>query len=151
MLTAYAAQQLHLEDRIGTIEVGKEGDVVLLNGDPFDSYTRVEKTIVDGIVYYDRTREAELRGQPVRPWVASALSGQSSGTQPAAPGGARGRPQRVGAASGSGDVPRSHCTRPEPRGHRVRGSDRSPGERTRHSQRRGGGAGRPHPGRGRSR
>ncbi len=100
MLTAYAAQQLHLEDRIGTIEVGKEGDVVLLNGDPFDSYTRVEKTIVDGIVYYDRTREAELRGQPVRPWVASALSGQSSGTQPAAPGSARGRPQGDGMDEG---------------------------------------------------
>src|SRR5690606_30079029 len=92
MLTAYAAQQLHLEDRIGTIEVGKEADVVMLSGDPFDSYTRVERTIVDGIVYYDRTREAELRNEPVRPFVASMLAGESSGTSPA-PGVSRGRPQ----------------------------------------------------------
>jgi len=66
MLTLYPAQQIHLADRIGTIEVGKEGDVVLLNGDPFDAYSRVEKTIVDGIVYYDLSRDAELRGEPVR-------------------------------------------------------------------------------------
>lgn len=100
MLTAYAAQQLHLEDRIGTIEVGKDADVVLLNGDPFDSYTRVEKTIVDGIVYYDRTREAELRGQPVRPWVASALASESSGSSPA-PARSRGRPQGDGMEEGA--------------------------------------------------
>src|SRR5690606_23906906 len=99
MLTAYAAQQLHLEDRIGTIEVGKDADVVLLSGDPFDSYTRVEKTIVDGIVYYDRTRESELRGQPVRPWVASTLAAEASGTSPA-PTGFRGRPQGDGMGEG---------------------------------------------------
>ena len=65
MLTAYPARQLHLEDRIGTLEVGKEADIVLLNGDPFDSYSRVEKTIVDGIVYFDLARDAEMRGRPV--------------------------------------------------------------------------------------
>jgi imidazolonepropionase-like amidohydrolase len=67
MLTAYPARQLHLEDRIGTLEVGKEADIVLLNGDPFNAYSRVEKTIVDGIVYFDLARDAELRGSPVNP------------------------------------------------------------------------------------
>ncbi len=67
MLTAYPAKQLHIDDKVGTLEVGKQGDIVLLNGDPFDSYSRVEKTIVDGIVYYDLSRDAELRGLPVRP------------------------------------------------------------------------------------
>ncbi len=67
MLTAYPARQLHLEDRVGTLEVGKEGDIVLLNGDPFDTYSRVEKTIVDGILYFDLARDAELRGEPVDP------------------------------------------------------------------------------------
>ncbi len=65
MLTAYPAMQLHIDDRVGTLEVGKEADVVLLNGDPFNTYTRVEKTIVDGIVYYDLSAEAESRGEPV--------------------------------------------------------------------------------------
>src|SRR5690625_53170 len=66
MLTLYPAKQLLIEDRVGTLEVGKDGDLVLLSGDPFDVYSRVEKTIIDGIVYYDREREAEVRGEPVR-------------------------------------------------------------------------------------
>lgn len=83
MLTAYPAKQIHLEDRIGTLEVGKDGDIVLLSGDPFDSYSRVEKTIVDGIVYYDRTHESTTRGEPIRtlaslPLGATATSSSSS-------------------------------------------------------------------------
>ncbi|MGH7475438.1 MAG: amidohydrolase family protein [Longimicrobiales bacterium] len=66
MLTLNPAKQLRLEHRIGSIEIGKDGDFVLLNGDPFDTYTRVEKTIVDGLVYYDREREEDTRGEPVR-------------------------------------------------------------------------------------
>ena len=69
MLTLYPAQQLHIADKVGSIEVGKQGDLVLLNGDPFNSYSRVEKTIVDGIVYYDLARDAELRGEPVNPLI----------------------------------------------------------------------------------
>jgi imidazolonepropionase-like amidohydrolase len=66
MLTLYPARQLHIEDKVGSIEVGKQGDIVLLNGDPFNAYSRVEKTIIDGILYYDLSRDAELRGEPVR-------------------------------------------------------------------------------------
>jgi imidazolonepropionase-like amidohydrolase len=66
MLTLYPAKQLRIEDKVGSLEVGKHADVVLLSGDPFDVYSRVEKTIVEGVVYYDRGREAELRGEPVR-------------------------------------------------------------------------------------
>ena len=67
MLTINPARQLAIEDKVGTLEIGKHGDVVLLSGDPFDSYTRVEKTIVDGIVYYDLQREDETRLEPFRP------------------------------------------------------------------------------------
>ncbi len=67
MLTLYPAQQLHIADKVGSLEVGKQADIVLLNGDPFNSYSRVEKTIVDGIVSYDLARDAELRGEPVNP------------------------------------------------------------------------------------
>lgn len=66
MLTLYAAQSLHIDDRVGTIEVGKEADIALLNGDPFNAYSRVEKTIIDGIVYFDLSREEETRGAPIR-------------------------------------------------------------------------------------
>ncbi|MDP2577567.1 MAG: amidohydrolase family protein [Candidatus Palauibacterales bacterium] len=70
MLTIYPAQQLHIADKVGSLEVGKQADIVLLNGDPFDSYSRVEKTIVDGIVYFDLSNEEETRGQPIRPLPA---------------------------------------------------------------------------------
>jgi len=66
MLTINPARQIMIDDKVGTIEVGKQGDIVLLSGDPFDSYTRVEKTIVDGIVYYDLQREEETRHERVR-------------------------------------------------------------------------------------
>ncbi len=73
MMTVNPARMLAIEDMVGTLEVGKHGDVVLLSGDPFDSYTRVEKTIVDGIVYYDLQREQETRQEPFRPLPANAL------------------------------------------------------------------------------
>lgn len=73
MLTRYPAEQLLIADKVGTLQVGKQADLVLLSGDPFDSYTRVEKTIVDGIVYYDRLREEETRRQPVRSLPAVQL------------------------------------------------------------------------------
>lgn len=75
MLTLYPAMQLEIDDKVGSLEVGKDGDVVLLSGHPFNSFTRVETTIVDGIVYYDREREEETRGEPTRalPSFAPAL------------------------------------------------------------------------------
>ncbi|MDP2496496.1 MAG: amidohydrolase family protein [Candidatus Palauibacterales bacterium] len=66
MLTLYPARQLHIDDRVGTLEEGKDGDLVLLSGSPFDTYTRVEETVVDGNVFYDRSAPEEARGQPVR-------------------------------------------------------------------------------------
>ncbi len=66
MLTLNPARQLLIDDKVGSIEIGKQGDLVILSGDPFDVYSRVEKTIVDGIVYFDLEREEATRGQPVR-------------------------------------------------------------------------------------
>jgi imidazolonepropionase-like amidohydrolase len=66
MLTLNPARNLRIEHLVGSLEVGKHGDIVLLNGDPFNTFTRVEKTIVDGIIYYDRTAEETTRGETVR-------------------------------------------------------------------------------------
>lgn len=66
MYTLYPAQQLRIEDKVGSIEVGKHGDIVLLSGDPFDTRTKVEKTVMDGIVYWERDRESEYRRFPMR-------------------------------------------------------------------------------------
>lgn len=78
MLTLNPAKMMYLDDRIGSLEVGKEADIVLLNGDPFDSYARVEKTLVDGIVYYDLSDEAGTRGESFHPLPEVAEAGAAA-------------------------------------------------------------------------
>jgi imidazolonepropionase-like amidohydrolase len=67
MLTLNPAVMMGVDDRVGSLEVGKDGDVVILTGDPFDAFSRVEMTLVDGIVYFDSNREEETRGEPFNP------------------------------------------------------------------------------------
>lgn len=62
-ITLHAAQQLGLQDRIGSLEVGKDGDVAIFNGHPLDSYARCEMTLVDGEIYFERT-DAGRRALP---------------------------------------------------------------------------------------
>ncbi len=60
-VTLNAAIQLDVADRIGSLEVGKDADVVVWNGHPLSSLSRVERTFVDGREYFSRDRDAELR------------------------------------------------------------------------------------------
>src|SRR2546421_2312735 len=53
-LTINPAWALGLDDRIGSIEVGKNADVVLWSGDPFSVYSRAEKVWIDGAMMFDR-------------------------------------------------------------------------------------------------
>jgi len=53
-MTINPAWALGLQDRIGSIEVGKNADVVLWSGDPFSVYSRAEKVWIDGAMLYDR-------------------------------------------------------------------------------------------------
>ena len=54
-LTINGARAMMLDDRIGSIEVGKDADLVLMNGPPFDLHAeRIEKVLVDGVVEFER-------------------------------------------------------------------------------------------------
>jgi imidazolonepropionase-like amidohydrolase len=53
-MTINPAYALGLDDRIGSLEEGKNADVVLWDGDPFSVYTHAEKVFVDGALLYDR-------------------------------------------------------------------------------------------------
>ena len=53
-LTINQAWALGLDDKIGSLEPGKDADVVLWSGDPFSVYSRPEKVWVDGAMLYDR-------------------------------------------------------------------------------------------------
>lgn len=53
-VTLAGAKMLDLDDRIGSLRVGKDADFVLLSGDPLSVYTKVLETWVDGLKVFDR-------------------------------------------------------------------------------------------------
>jgi imidazolonepropionase-like amidohydrolase len=53
-VTINAAWALGLHDRIGSIEPGKNGDLVLWSGNPFSVYSRPERVWIDGALMFDR-------------------------------------------------------------------------------------------------
>ena len=61
--TLNPATMLHIADRVGSIKVGKDADVVLWTENPLSVYAKPDKTIVDGIVYFDIQRDAQMRKQ----------------------------------------------------------------------------------------
>lgn len=61
LCTLNPAKMLHLDDKVGSIKVGKVADVVLWSDNPLSIYAKVEKNIIDGIVYYDSDEDAKLR------------------------------------------------------------------------------------------
>ena len=64
LITLNPAIQLGIQERVGSIEVGKDADIAIWNGHPFSVYARVDTTFVDGAVFFDRqqdvTRRADL-------------------------------------------------------------------------------------------
>ena len=58
-MTINPAWALGLDDRIGSLEAGKNADVVLWNGDPFSVYTKAEKVWIDGAMLFDRDDPAQ--------------------------------------------------------------------------------------------
>jgi imidazolonepropionase-like amidohydrolase len=53
-ITIDAARVLKIDDRYGSLEVGKAADLVLYDGDPFEHTTHVTHTVMEGRVVYDR-------------------------------------------------------------------------------------------------
>jgi len=64
MITLDPARMLGIEDRVGTIEVGKDADLALFSQHPLDIYTRVERTWIEGSVVYDRDTEGTPDARP---------------------------------------------------------------------------------------
>jgi imidazolonepropionase-like amidohydrolase len=58
-LTLHPAQMLHLADRLGTLEKGKDADFVVLSGPPFSVYTQVLETFIDGVRVYNRAEQKD--------------------------------------------------------------------------------------------
>ena len=63
MVSLNPAIMLHVDKSVGSIKVGKDADLVLWSDNPLSIYAKPEKTIVDGIVYFDMDRDKQLRQQ----------------------------------------------------------------------------------------
>ncbi len=57
MVTLNPAWQLGVDKRVGSLEAGKDADIAIFSAHPFDPATRVEMTLVDGVVYFDRAKD----------------------------------------------------------------------------------------------
>jgi imidazolonepropionase-like amidohydrolase len=53
-ITLNAAKHLGIEDRVGSVEVGKDADIVIWSGDPFDLRQNVEVTMINGRIVFQR-------------------------------------------------------------------------------------------------
>jgi len=67
MITINPAKQLGIEDKVGSIEVGKQADLVIFEGHPLSAYAVPQMTFVDGVKYFDRKADREDQRQ----WVAA--------------------------------------------------------------------------------
>ena len=63
MITLNPAIQLGIDKRTGSIEQGKDADIAIWNGHPFSSYSRVDMTLIEGDVYFDRSKDLARRGE----------------------------------------------------------------------------------------
>jgi imidazolonepropionase-like amidohydrolase len=57
LVTLNPAIQLGIENRVGSIDIGKDADLVIFNHNPLSVYAVAQKTLIDGTVYFDRDRD----------------------------------------------------------------------------------------------
>ena len=60
-VTLNPAKLLHLDNRIGSIKVGKDADLVLWNDHPMSIYAIAEKTMIEGAIYYDYEQMKKMK------------------------------------------------------------------------------------------
>jgi len=74
LITINPARQLGIDDRVGSIEVGKDADLAIFDAHPLSVYAVAQRTYVDGIVRFDRDDDPDdmrLRIDPESPVEAA--------------------------------------------------------------------------------
>lgn len=87
-VTINPAKHLKIDKWVGSLEVGKDADFVLWNGDPLSTYSKCEQTWIDGKKYFDILEDQEMQGQ-ISKERASLIQKilASKKEKPSAPGG----------------------------------------------------------------
>ena len=100
LITINPAIQLGIQDRVGSIEVGKDADLAIWNGHPFSVYSRVDQTFIDGDVYFDRTQDLARRADLAK---ERAVLEQADVNKPATQGQSPQAPRRRPRTNEGGD------------------------------------------------
>ncbi len=75
LVTINPAAQLGVDKIVGSLEVGKHGDIAIFNEHPLSAYTRCEMTIIEGEVYFDRAQYLKEREEMEKEKKESAKKG----------------------------------------------------------------------------
>lgn len=99
-VTLNPAIQLGISHRVGSIEPGKDADLVIWSGDPLSSFSRVERVFIEGVEMFSIEKDDDLRYTAERERarlltkllddVAREDRGSGSGSDAARPGGSEG-------------------------------------------------------------
>jgi imidazolonepropionase-like amidohydrolase len=97
MVTINPAKMLHVDNKTGSIKVGKDADIVIWTDNPLSIYAKAQTTIVDGAIYFDRDKDAEIRkrnaAERTRLITKLAAAKKSASGTPAAGNFQRARPR----------------------------------------------------------
>jgi urease alpha subunit len=76
-----------VQDHVGSIKVGKDADLVIWSDNPLSIYAKSEKTIVDGIIYFDREKDAAMRTKIAaeKSRIAQKMLGEKKAGMPTVP------------------------------------------------------------------
>jgi imidazolonepropionase-like amidohydrolase len=83
LITINPAIQLGIQDRVGSIEVGKDADLAIWNAHPLSVYARVDTTFIDGDIFFDRQQDIARRAELAK---ERAVLEQAEPNRPAAGG-----------------------------------------------------------------
>ena len=92
-VTLNPAKQLKVDNRVGSLEAGKDADFVIWSGNPLSTYSMCEQTWIDGRKFFDRDEDGKMRQEVQNQravLIQKALATKKSGPEEAPPG----RPRR---------------------------------------------------------
>ena len=93
LVTLNPAKQLRVDNRVGSLEAGKDADFAVWNGDPLSAFTRCEQTWIDGVRRYARSEESEWSAKVVKAraeLIAKATADTGGSSAGGGPGGGTG-------------------------------------------------------------
>jgi len=119
LVTINPAKQLRVESRVGSLEPGKDADLVVWTHHPLSSYAIVDRTYIDGVVYYDRQAD-ERRLTELRKEKSDLMAAEAAGRRPTT--GSTPQEAAKPAAGASGDGGDEAAPRPGSQAGRQAGS-----------------------------